>query len=305
MSAPPPLPTPRQLLTHLLKDPLPPPPPPPPPPPLIAEPPPDKGPHTRSGPVSQSLKPLLITLHAIFPTELLPALDLLDRGLVTRHVSSSSASESPAPLIPPPRVYYVQSSKGGNSGGRKSSGGGGGDRGARGSGGRSGAGSGGGGSENTKTYEVRTRAWNCSCAAFAFAAVHSAATAAATTASARGGSLDEDKEEEEEGQAAEDGHGYDYYKDDSEECSFGGLGRGNECPPICKHLMACVLAERLGLSQGERGGGGDDDEMALGRVGGMMQPAAAPAAGLPVPVQLKILEVGVEERWAWGAGWGG
>ncbi|KAL8877799.1 MAG: hypothetical protein Q9192_008594, partial [Flavoplaca navasiana] len=50
-------------------------------------------------PSPPALKPLLLTLHVLFPNELLPALDLLDRRLVTRLILSTSAehdiNESP------------------------------------------------------------------------------------------------------------------------------------------------------------------------------------------------------------------
>lgn len=77
------------------------------------------------------------------------------------------------------------------------------------------------------SYEVRLQAWNCSCAAFAFAAFS--------------GEWDGIGEIEDERMAIEgEGEG------DGEEAASGGgwggktLGHG---VPICKHLLACVLAE--------------------------------------------------------------
>lgn len=80
-------------------------------------------------------KELLLTLHALFPNELLPALDLLDRGLVVRHRHSA---------------YYVQSAQQQSSKGSSRF--------------RSAT------SDSTTHYEVRLDAWSCSCPAFTFSA---------------------------------------------------------------------------------------------------------------------------------------
>lgn len=46
-----------------------------------------------------SVKPLLLTLHVLFPNELLPALDLLDRKLVTKLIlNDGSAEGGPKPV---------------------------------------------------------------------------------------------------------------------------------------------------------------------------------------------------------------
>ncbi|KAK4251624.1 hypothetical protein C7999DRAFT_27698 [Corynascus novoguineensis] len=104
----------------------------------------------------------------------------------------------------------------------------------------------GGDSREGKGYIVRLDAWHCSCAAFAFAAVQG------DSAASQGW----------QGTAGETGLGNDDWHvspaaDEShaevgteEEWSFGGMsldGRGaglNEEVPVCKHLLACVLAER-------------------------------------------------------------
>lgn len=192
---------------------------------------------TPPNPLQPPQKPLLLTLHCLFPNELLPALDLLDRRLVTRlTIQRPHSSEVPALEIapvaegvgdaeqtrdaptppPPPRhdrsqecsVYYVRSSHQSRS--RFAS--------KR--------------NENTTTegmnYEVRLQAWNCSCAAFAFAAF----------SGEWDGATIEDKRN------ASDGEGG---GDDEEVVGAGGwggktLGRGI---PVCKHLLACILAERV------------------------------------------------------------
>ncbi|EEU42332.1 uncharacterized protein NECHADRAFT_93410 [Fusarium vanettenii 77-13-4] len=47
--------------------------------------------------IPSSQRPLLLTLHVLFPNLLLPALDLLDRGLVTRLVRKYSAAQDEQP----------------------------------------------------------------------------------------------------------------------------------------------------------------------------------------------------------------
>lgn len=118
----------------------------------------------------ESVKRLLTTLHFIFPHELIPALDLLDRRLVTRLIAEA-ASVSPAPgtaaeatttllaedgstttnqaITSGNEVFYVQSASASST------------------------------SASSRTrhnynsncsYEVRLSAWNCTCPAFAFSA---------------------------------------------------------------------------------------------------------------------------------------
>jgi len=104
----------------------------------------------------------------------------------------------------------------------------------------------GGDGREGRGYIVRLDAWHCSCAAFAFAAVQG----------------DSSVSQGWQGTAGEIGLGNDDWHlspaaDEShaeggteEEWSFGGMsldGRGagtNEEVPVCKHLLACVLAER-------------------------------------------------------------
>ncbi|KAH7392914.1 hypothetical protein BKA66DRAFT_411571 [Pyrenochaeta sp. MPI-SDFR-AT-0127] len=85
--------------------------------------------------------------------------------------------------------------------------------------------------DTTTSYEVRLQAWNCSCPAFAFAAF----PAVLPDPPIQGyESPNEDKITS--GQAvdnAEDGAWI-----------FGGISLDKGMPPVCKHLLACVLAER-------------------------------------------------------------
>jgi len=102
--------------------------------------------------------------------------------------------------------------------------------------------------DTTTSYEVRLRAWNCSCPAFAFAAF---------PAGARDWDWDWDRGL---GLGDADGGGW----------RFGGLSGGKGAPPVCKHLLACVLVERCELFEG----------------------------------YVQEREVSVEEAVGWAAGWG-
>ncbi|KAF1363805.1 hypothetical protein EJ07DRAFT_100613 [Lizonia empirigonia] len=178
----------------------------------------------------ESVKQQLLSLQVLFPNEFLPALDLLDRKLITRfrigiEEPASTASEngatatssthmqhndSPNTSVHTDTVYYVRSAQQRSSRFSTSY-------------------------DSTISYEVRLRAWNCTCPAFAFAAFpsihpeppsptcapHSAPTETTdllgTDADAKGASM---------------------------EWVFGGASLGEGMPPVCKHLLACVLAER-------------------------------------------------------------
>jgi len=82
----------------------------------------------------------------------------------------------------------------------------------------------------TSSYEVRLRAWNCSCPAFAFAAFPASVVGMEGEAEA---ALDEEQE-----------------RDIGAGWKFGGVGLGGGTPPVCKHLLACVLGEWCELFKG-------------------------------------------------------
>lgn len=226
--------------------------------------------------VDHKYRPLFTTLHVLFPSLLLPALDLLDRGLVTRllspeeHTTPAEVSgqdddqpheprqedegdmemrDPPAPpTTPASMVYLVRSAQkparrpyGGGELSTTSA----------------------PGSSSSRTYIVHTAAWNCTCAAFAFAAFPplTGPSLLLTTAQAEpqdgareadlmsAMAMAEDVEggtdgEEEEGRSAWQFGG----------ASFDGTGAdvngGGGVPPCCKHLLACVLAERWGRGLG-------------------------------------------------------
>ncbi|KAK5133373.1 hypothetical protein LTR08_007807 [Meristemomyces frigidus] len=192
-----------------------------------------------SNPLSQTpgYKEALLTLHVLFPNELLPALDLLDRGLITRLRLTQTAPRpssrggpqaqsgqqhgraSPSQLSnatdhadqdavqPPgsptkPCTYYVRSAQQqtprGNSRYRNAA------------------------YEHTTYYEVRINAWSCSCPAFAFSAFPATLSGDHDTSP-----------------ATPDTQLGSYT---SRGWRFGGLSRGTDMP-VCKHLLACVLVE--------------------------------------------------------------
>ena len=80
-------------------------------------------------------------------------------------------------------------------------------------------------------YKVRLRAWACDCAAFAFAAFGPGDYGPGSSSIMYGNEEDEGEDEDEEGE------------------EVGGLslnGRNGDGVPVCKHLLACLLAERCG-----------------------------------------------------------
>lgn len=172
---------------------------------------------------------LLTTLHVIYPSLLLPALDLLDRGLATRVlVLGASDAQGPDEAEQARRdaklstFYLVRSAQQLTRRGRRP---------------------GADGGEGGPAYVVRTRAWSCDCAAFAFNAFPAESSPAAyQTTPEQEGSSD-----------APTAWGVGRWE-------FGALsfdGRGGEdgvvgsgTPPCCKHLLACVLAERWGAVLG-------------------------------------------------------
>ena len=131
----------------------------------------------------------------LMPQHFLPALDLLDRGLVTKCIRPNSYAP----------VYYVRSQNPVNATSTSST----------------------YSSSRNHLYEVRPHAWNCTCVSFAFATY---------------ASLYQDVDND---------NGI-YKNDDPEKMlserldwQWGGCSNDNgHAPLICKHLIACVIAER-------------------------------------------------------------
>lgn len=173
---------------------------------------------------------LLLTLHCLFSADLIPALDLLDRQLVTRFVLAPSEAKKkpeieegeecnegeerggPKKKTGKKRaaaaVYYVRSSQNtyqtrarGDVGGM------------------------------AHFYEVRLRGWSCTCPAFTFASFASLEN-----------NNDSTRESHNHGDEDEYVHTREF---------FGGLLRGDgTAVPVCKHLLACLLVERGGRFEG-------------------------------------------------------
>ena len=154
---------------------------------------------------SQQTKSLLLTLHVLFPNELLPALDVLDRNLVTRTRVRSPASSRPQRTGT--EVFLVRSAQQPSSHHSRHE----------------------GRFTNPMSthYEVRTEAWNCSCPAFAFSAFPVDDSADSTAAFQRVPMVRQVGESEEQ------------------KWSFGGLSLDGHAGAVavCKHLLACVLVE--------------------------------------------------------------
>lgn len=90
-------------------------------------------------------------------------------------------------------------------------------------------------------YVVRLGAWNCTCAAFAFAAFPGDGMAFVEG----DGDVDMDMDMD----VGEDDDDGTQSRDDGE-WSFGGMSLGDGVP-CCKHLLACLLAERWSAALGE------------------------------------------------------
>ena len=219
-------------------------------------------------------RPLFTTLHVLYPSLLLPALDLLDRGLVTRLVSpeEEAATTTPtegsplahsapyetreedggatqvrvstgAPSTPPLSVYIVRSAQkptrrphGGEAPSTTSVST------------TIGSSSSSSSSSSQRAYVVHTAAWNCTCAAFAFSAFPplSGPSLLAPTDSRTEDIVpavtvfdDDDGDDAEETGEGEGSVPWQFGGVSHDGCSdTGGV------PPCCKHLLACVLAER-------------------------------------------------------------
>lgn len=201
--------------------------------------------HTLSASDHDTARSLFLTLHMLFPHELLPALDLLDRGLVTRFTITESgldpdySRKRARDEVPRPKtnegaaqespelqhrsascsadealeVFYVLSSSASErsaSTARYHS--------RRGN-----------PVASATFYEVRLDSWNCSCPAFAVASFqrlvlndHDA------------GSLDDDGMHDLRNDEPGDGHPW----------RFGGIAANPDVPaPSCKHILAATLAK--------------------------------------------------------------
>lgn len=172
-------------------------------------------------------KSALLTLHALFPSVFLPALDMLDRNLVTRLVLNSEnhtfgdqgmgKSFHTRPMdetLSERSVYYVRSNAPPHpTQGRFS------DRLA----------------DEDLYYEVRVGVWNCTCASFTFAALNAAKPTHSPSSTSQ--------------QRTTRGKW-----DGVDPIPAGLRGRyvneRTQDIPICKHLLACSLANGWSAAEG-------------------------------------------------------
>ncbi|KAF1938463.1 hypothetical protein EJ02DRAFT_22831 [Clathrospora elynae] len=123
--------------------------------------------------------------------------------------------------------------------------------------------------DTTASYEVRLTAWNCSCPAFAFSAFPT--THAEPPIPTYDASIPiYDASDDTNTTAGQAGNMHEHEDDDSR-WIFGGISLGEGMPPVCKHLLACVLVEKCS-----------------GVFGGIVEEK----------------NVSVEEAAGWAAGWG-
>ncbi|KAF7678857.1 hypothetical protein GT037_002605 [Alternaria burnsii] len=235
--------------------------------------------------LSDATRKHLLSFQVVFPTEFVPALDLLDRRLVTRfHIRNEEQMAELKTVVDAGdqqqdvhmmqdttvemtdkdktndlnnnnnnTIYYVRSAQQQRSSRFATS------------------------YDTTTYYQVRLRAWNCSCPAFAFSAFP--ATTVTTrhaeneeTAAAVHTPLHNNPTTHQELDNSKDSNNSDDDNADNK-WIFGGISLvGKETmPPVCKHLLACVFVERC-----------------KGLFGGFVEDR----------------EVSVEEAAGWAAGWG-
>ncbi|KAH8160624.1 hypothetical protein CIB48_g7626 [Xylaria polymorpha] len=194
--------------------------------------------------IPPAYRPILTTLHVIYPSTLLPALDLLDRRLVTRVILKQDAAPHPTNVqdvtitsaheseaddgIPnmqeqnkPPPLYHLVRSAQPQSHRRQHS-----------------------TSSGGRAYIVRLSSWNCTCAAFAFSAFPPLPSPPFPSASQPGGypiTLAAATQEDDDAMSSAG--------DAGQAWEFGGLSADGKDDagggvPCCKHLLACVLAEK-------------------------------------------------------------
>ncbi|KAI8630699.1 hypothetical protein F5Y19DRAFT_31896 [Xylariaceae sp. FL1651] len=214
-------------------------------------------------------RPLLTTLHVLYPSTLLPALDLLDRRLVTRvtlnenhphahehysiagtslshdasaaediaepHDNNNNKKKKRKPLYHLVRSAQPQSNRRHHHHHRSSS----------------------TTTPSGQVYVVRLDAWNCTCAAFAFSAFPpqpgSSGYRIFPATSARELRMQQGNTSERDGNEGEAWEFGGLSADGRVEERTGGMGMGSGVAlgvgggggvPCCKHLLACVLAER-------------------------------------------------------------
>ncbi|KAL3442598.1 hypothetical protein BJX65DRAFT_312641 [Aspergillus insuetus] len=223
---------------------------------------------TSAFPPSQltDLKPLMLTLHCIFPNEFLLALDILDRGLARRVVTEDTtvpANLEPETLATEPRegsqnddsstrkedLFFVTSASTTSNHQPPSN------------------------TQpkahqqnrwQTKGYEVRLQAWNCTCPAFTLSAFRNLGPKLSSPLSPSPDRLssgvnergDDKSPSSTSNHAGEVGAQADADVDDTGAYSFGGtlLMHPESAPAVCKHILACLLVAMCPGLGGKSGG---------------------------------------------------
>jgi hypothetical protein len=92
--------------------------------------------------------------------------------------------------------------------------------------------------DNTTSYEVRLKAWNCSCPAFTFSAfpsIHPEPPVLSYTPT----------------ESEPISHASKIETGPEDKWAFGGISLGDTMAPVCKHLLACVLVDRCAALFGD------------------------------------------------------
>ncbi|TRX90494.1 hypothetical protein FHL15_008663 [Xylaria flabelliformis] len=192
--------------------------------------------------IPPAYRSILTTLHVLYPSTLLPALDLLDRRLITRvilkqddtqqhttniqDVTITSAQESEADGAmkeenkPLPLYHLVRSAQPQSHRRQHST------------------------SSGGRVYIVRLESWNCTCAAFAFSAFPPLSPSTSLFSSSA-----QSPQVETRYQIFSEDDAMSSDEDAAQTWEFGGLSADEEHGagggvPCCKHLLACVLAEK-------------------------------------------------------------
>lgn len=185
-----------------------------------------------------NIRQIFLTLHVLYPNELLPALDLLDRGLLYQLSASAPQNQEARSLPAQKRIYHVRSAQEPPSWQRKQ----------QHHSHRAEIADAGAAADEMRAdvtyYETRPWAWNCGCPAFAFAAFPAAVGFDQRRQQQQHQSSVEvsDAQYEDIGvQGVTERTGGERHR----EWMVGGLMRGVDAP-VCKHLLACVLVEHCG-----------------------------------------------------------
>ncbi|KAF2855256.1 hypothetical protein T440DRAFT_441272 [Plenodomus tracheiphilus IPT5] len=199
--------------------------------------------------VPEEVKKQLLSLQVLFPNEFVPALDLLDRRLVTRlhirdneyeHKNNTPHHPQPPQLNPeyntmtkphtphqpthphrPHRtIYYVRSAQTRSTRFSTSI-------------------------DTTSSYEVRLHAWTCSCPAFTFSAFPAVSAPPLPSTSPPLPHIPTSPSKVKAYPILSlSRHAETSAQGGKEAWVFGGVALDHGMPPVCKHLLACVLVER-------------------------------------------------------------